>query len=159
MIRFDQGNHRFNYRVAGVAIHEERVLLHQGAGEDYWSLPGGRVEFGEAAEQTIRREMREELDIDIDIVRLLWVAENFFALGGMDYHELSLYFLMRLPNESKYMTQPGPYKCAEADRNLTFQWFPTQPEVLDGLSLRPSFLCAELQQLPQTLQHRIHRGE
>ena len=29
MIRFEQGNYRFNYRVVGIAIHNGLVLLHQ----------------------------------------------------------------------------------------------------------------------------------
>src|SRR5689334_20866446 len=98
MIRFDQGNYRFNYRVVGVAIHDGRVLLHQGEGESFWTLPGGRAELGESAEQTLQREMREELEIEIEIVRLLWVVENFFRFDQKNYHELSLYFLMRLPD-------------------------------------------------------------
>lgn len=159
MIRFDQGNHRFNFRVVGVAIHDDRVLLHQAEGDSFWSLPGGRVEFGEAAEQTLRREMREELDVDVEVVRLLWLVENFFVYDGKNYHELSPYFLMRLPESSPYLTEAGPYKCAEPGSNLVFQWFSTKAEVLVGLPLLPSFLQTEFRQLPETIQHVIHRDE
>lgn len=79
MIRFDQGDHRFNFRAVGVAVYHDKVLLHQAEGDSFWSLPGGRVEFGEAAEQTLLREMREELDVEVEIVRLLWLVENFFV--------------------------------------------------------------------------------
>jgi ADP-ribose pyrophosphatase YjhB (NUDIX family) len=155
MIRFDQGNYRFNYRVVGVAMRDGHVFLHQGKGESFWALPGGRAELGESAEQTLKREMREELQVEIEIVRLLWVVENFFRFDEKHYHELSLYFLMRLPDESKYLTQPGPYPCAEPDSNLIFQWFPNRMEVLAGLPVFPSFLQTELQQLPQSTEHRV----
>lgn len=59
MIRFEKGNTRFNYRVVGVAVHENSVLLHQAEGEVFWTFPGGRAEFGETAEETLRREMNE----------------------------------------------------------------------------------------------------
>lgn len=159
MIRFDQGNQRFNFRVVGVAIHNDQVLLHQAEGEPFWSLPGGRVEFGEAAEDTLRREMREELDIEVEIVRLLWLVENFFVYDGKNYHELSPYFLMRLPESSKYIKEPGPYRCVEPGSNLVFQWFPNSTTTLVSLPLVPSFLQTELQVLPETTQHKVHRDE
>ncbi|MEP7338498.1 MAG: NUDIX hydrolase [Acidobacteriota bacterium] len=157
MIRFDQGSYRFNYRVVGVAIHNHQVLLHQGEGESFWSLPGGRVEFGEEGAQTLKREMQEELDVQIEVTRLLWVVENFFDYDNKSYHELSFYFLMLLPDTSKYMTQAGPYNCAEPDSNLIFRWFPNQAEVLADLPVFPSFLQTELQCLPESMQHRVHR--
>jgi hypothetical protein len=42
MIRFDQGNRRFNYRVAGVAVHHNSVLLHRVNSDPFWTLPGGQ---------------------------------------------------------------------------------------------------------------------
>ena len=159
MISFDQGNQRFNFRVVGVAIHNDKVLLHQADGDSFWSLPGGRVEFGEAAEETLRREMREELDVEIEVVRLLWLVENFFVYDEKNYHELSPYFLMRLPESSKFLTQPGPYRCTEPGSNLVFQWFPIAVSTLADLPLLPSFLQTELQVLPETTQHKVHRDE
>ncbi|MFN0112007.1 MAG: NUDIX hydrolase [Blastocatellia bacterium] len=159
MIRFDQGNQRFNFRVVGVAIHNNQILLHQAEGDSFWSLPGGRVEFGEAVEQTLQREMREELDVDVEVVRLLWLVENFFVYDEKNYHELSPYFLMQLPESSKYLTEAGPYRCTEPGSNLVFQWFPNTPEMLAALPLVPSFLQTELQILPETTQHKVHRDE
>src|SRR5262245_28429314 len=94
MIRLDQGNRRFNYRVVGVAIHDGSVLLHRAEHESFWTLPGGRAEHGETAEQTIRREMLEEIATGVLVDRLLWVVENFFEYEGVSYHELALYFLI-----------------------------------------------------------------
>lgn len=159
MIRFDQGNQRFNFRVAGVAIHNNQILLHQAEGDSFWSLPGGRVEFGEVVEKTLQREMREELDIEVEVVRLLWLVENFFVYDEKNYHELSPYFLMRLPESSKYLTETGPYRCTEPGSNLVFQWFDNTEEMLAALPLVPSFLQTELQALPETTQHKVHRDE
>ncbi|MBK6795945.1 MAG: NUDIX domain-containing protein [Acidobacteria bacterium] len=92
MIRFEEGNNCFNYRVAGIAVHENSVLLHKSLNDDFWSFPGGRAEFGEPAEQTLMREMREEIGAEIEVVRLLWFAENFFTYDGFRYHEIGLLF-------------------------------------------------------------------
>lgn len=40
-----------------------------------WEAPGGAVEFGEKLEDAIRREMREELGIEIDILKQ-WTAKD-----------------------------------------------------------------------------------
>ena len=38
----------FHYRVAGVAMHDARVLLQRTEIDDFWSLPGGHVELHES---------------------------------------------------------------------------------------------------------------
>jgi hypothetical protein len=60
MISFDAGTHRFNLRAAAVIFQGAYVLQHRVDGDDFWSLPGGRVEPGEDAAKTAIREMLEE---------------------------------------------------------------------------------------------------
>ena len=158
MIHFDQGRRRFNYRIAGVAIHNDSVLLHQAAGEAFWTLPGGRAEHGETAEETIRREMLEELETNIQIDRLLWIVENFFEHDGMSCHELALFFLIRFPPDSL------PLRSQEFDRTdtrvaLTFKWFPVRRETLAGLPLYPPFLAHSLSVLPSSVTHVVQKHE
>jgi ADP-ribose pyrophosphatase YjhB (NUDIX family) len=159
MIRFEEGNHCFNYRIVGIAVHENAVLLHHGEGENFWTFPGGRAEFGETAEQTLKREMKEELDADVEVVRLLWFVENFFTYADRQCHEIALYFLMRFPADSIYLVQPGSFQGQEEAAKLTFRWFSRQPEVLSQLPVLPSFLQTALQELPESVQHVIHRGQ
>lgn len=158
MIRFDQGSHRFNFRVAGIALHNDHVLLHRTPAEAFWTFPGGRAELGETAAQTLQREMREELAADIEIIRLLWIVENFFDYDEKHYHELAFYFLMRLPDDSLYLDQSKVHAGQEAEPELIFQWFLNDANVLAGLPLLPSFLQTSLQALPETSQHRVHYG-
>ncbi|WP_257535535.1 NUDIX domain-containing protein [Mesobacillus foraminis] len=67
-------------------------MLHKAVNERNWSLPGGRVEIAEEAKESIKREFLEELNVDIAVNRLVWIAENFFEYNGIDIHELVLYF-------------------------------------------------------------------
>ena len=156
MIRFDQGNRRFNYRVVGVAIHNDAVLLHRADHEPFWTLPGGRAEHGETAEQTITREMLEELETDIQVDRLLWVVENFFDYDGLSYHELALYFLIRLPPGSAPLYREA-FDGAEGEMPLRFRWFPLRREELVALPLLPAFLPEGLTELPRSPVHIVHR--
>ena len=156
MIRFDQGMRRFNYRVVAVAIHDGSVLLHRADHETFWTLPGGRAEHGETAEQTIKREMREELETDVEVVRLLWLVENFFEYDGRDCHEIALYFLIRFPENSL------PRTCAAFDRidagvALRFTWHPVQTDLLMQLPLFPVFLPQALTELPISVVHIVER--
>jgi hypothetical protein len=101
--------------------------------------------------------MREEIDVDVEVVRLLWVVENFFAHAGKRCHEIALYFLMQIPTGSKYLLEPGPFPGEEKEQQvkLIFQWFPLEPEVLGRLPLLPPFLQTALQRLPQSTQHFV----
>ena len=155
MIRYESGHNIFNYRVVGVAFNDQSVLLHKAEGDDFWLLPGGRVEFGESAEQALIREMREEIDVEVEIVRLLWLVENFFTYENKRYHEIALYFLMQLPVACNYLIQPGPFQAEDGGIALIFRWFPCQPDVLHSLPLLPGFLQTSLQVLPESPQHVI----
>jgi ADP-ribose pyrophosphatase YjhB (NUDIX family) len=154
MIRFDEGNRRFNYRVVGVAIHNESVLLHRADYEPFWTLPGGRAECGETAEGTIKREMLEELATDVQVVRLLWFVENFFDYGGLSYHEIALYFLIRFPPESTLLTAKA-FDGFDGEVQLRFKWFPLSQEQLARLPLLPAFLAKGLTDLPVSLVHVV----
>lgn len=155
MIRFNEGNKIFNYRIVGVAVHEDSVLLHQGEGENFWTFPGGRAEFGETAAQTLRREMKEEIGAEVEVVRLLWFVENFFTYAGGQFHEIALYFLMRFSEVSAHLLQTDSFQGHEEGMKLTYRWFPRRAEVLTDLPLLPAFLQTALQSLPESTQHVV----
>ncbi|MBE2234293.1 MAG: NUDIX domain-containing protein [Anaerolinea sp.] len=154
MITFTQDNTRFTCRIVGVAIDQGRVLLHKAADDNFWALPGGRAELREEAAATLRREMIEELQIQVDVVRLLWLVENFFQYRGLDFHELGLYFLMRVPADWPRRMENGPFLGYEQGVQLFFQWFPL--EALPAMRVYPSFLASGLQDLPASPQHVVH---
>ncbi len=156
MITFDKGEQRFNYRVAGVAMDNGRVLIHRAEGDPFWTFPGGRCELGEPAAEALKREMREELGAEVEVARLLWLVENFFTYAGKSCHELALYFLMRFPEASEITKRQQPFHGSEGDLVLTFQWFPRHPQTLAKLPLLPSFLPNALQKLPESPQHLVH---
>lgn len=156
MIRFDQGNRRFNYRIVGVAIHDDAVLLHRADQESFWTLPGGRAEHGETAEQTIKREMLEELETDVHVDRLLWVVENFFEYDGLSYHELALYFLIRFPQGTAPL-RTDAFDRIDAGVTFKFRWFPVRCDELEELPLFPQFLSRGLTDLPRSVVHIVER--
>ncbi|MBN1660707.1 MAG: NUDIX hydrolase [Anaerolineae bacterium] len=154
MIVFDEGNVRFNYRAVGVALNAGKVLLHRAERDPFWALPGGRVELLEAASDTVRREMQEELGAEVRLERLLWVVENFFEYDGRSYHELALYFLMTFPPDSDVLARRQPFGGDEGGLYLIFQWFDL--DRLGEIELYPDFLKTALGSLPASPVHVVH---
>ena len=100
IITFDLDDECFSFRVAGIAIDRDRVLLHTTEKDDFWSFPGGRVEMGENSTDSLIREMKEELNEDVEIIRLLWLVKNFFVYNHKNYHEICFYYLIQFPKRS-----------------------------------------------------------
>ena len=143
----------FGYRVAAVAVHRGHVLLHRSAQDDFWSLPGGRCELWELAQDALRREMREEMGIDVHVGRLLWVVENLFEQEGVAHHELGLYFKVDLGPDFGYNCRDS-FEGSEEGLRLTFRWFPLAS--VRGLRLYPVFLQASLASLPSETEHIVN---
>lgn len=63
--------------VKGVLTDKQRRVCLLQNERDEWELPGGRLERGETPEKCLKREIREELSILVDVGRLLdvWVYE------------------------------------------------------------------------------------
>jgi 8-oxo-dGTP pyrophosphatase MutT (NUDIX family) len=147
---------RFNYRVGGVCIERQQVLLNQEVGTDYWFLPGGRCQLMEPAADTLRREMREELEVTVRVGRMLWIVENFFVFDGRPYHELGLYFHMSLPSSSAYRDQDRTF-VRTLPRRFRYRWFPVGE--LQQLRLYPTTVQNQLHRLPRTPRHLIQHDE
>jgi ADP-ribose pyrophosphatase YjhB (NUDIX family) len=157
MITFGIGSMRFIYRVVGVALDQDRVLLHRAENEDFWTMPGGRCELLEPATDTLKREMLEELEAEVTVGRLLWVMENFFEYEGRSCHELALYFLMSLPPDSPLTGRTEPFLGDEEGTRLIFRWIPL--DELEDLIILPSFLKTALKSPPEAITHLVHRDE
>lgn len=155
MITFEEDHVRFINRIVGIVYDGDRVLLHRAVSDDFWALPGGRAELLETAAETLRREMREELNEDVEVERLVWIAENFFEYGPRSHHEIGFYFLMRLPPASPLRHKTEPFYGQEGDLTIIFQWFPI--ETLEQVYLFPTFLRTGLKNLPASTAHIVHR--
>lgn len=154
MITFDQGKARFNHRAAGIVLNRDRVLIHRAEIDDFWSLPGGRVSMLESTTDALKREMREELGVEVYIERLVWVVENFFEYDGRNYHELALYYLMAFMHGHHLYDRNEPFSGDEEGIKLVFRWH--RLDELRKILLYPSFLQEKLSAIPETIEHIVH---
>lgn len=63
---------------------------------------GGTIEFGERGDETIVRELREELGAEIVDTRYLGTLENIFEYRGVRYHEIVRAYEARFADADLY---------------------------------------------------------
>lgn len=98
---------------------------------------GGHVEFGETGEETIRREMQEELGCGVESVKFLSVIENLFTYNGKQGHEIVLVYEGKLTDESLYKKEQ--FTFMEGDRKAEAGWFSKMDIEREKLPLYPPF--------------------
>lgn len=87
-------NTRLNIRVGAFIydLSKNYVLIHKKINNDYWMLPGGRLEFYESTDEAIKREIHEEVGYNLDF-NLVMILENFYTTNNIQVHELDFNFL------------------------------------------------------------------
>lgn len=74
----------------------DKIFLARGhdssKNETFYRPIGGGIEFGERAQDTIIREVKEELDTDVADLRYIGTLENIFVYEGKPGHEIVLLF-------------------------------------------------------------------
>lgn len=93
----------FNVRVYGVIISENKQVLVSDEyirGKYYTKFPGGGLEFGEGTRDCLKREIREEMNLDASIGDHIYTTD-FFQLSAFnpDHQIISIYYFVH-PSES-----------------------------------------------------------
>lgn len=101
-ICFVRNGHLFRMRSCGIIINDGKVLMVKNERDPYYYSVGGAIEFDEPVQDAVKREIREEVGLDLEIDRLLVVHENFFQGDNINarWHELAFYFLMKYNGET-----------------------------------------------------------
>ena len=84
--------------VAAIIEHYSRILLVKRAKDPMASsldLPGGFVDYNESAEKALIREVREELNIEIQNLKFLTSLPNIYIYKHIEYHVLDIFFTCR----------------------------------------------------------------
>jgi 8-oxo-dGTP pyrophosphatase MutT (NUDIX family) len=84
--------HRIRPLAICVFRHQDRILVAEAYDpvkqETFYRPLGGGIEFGEYGEQTIHRELGEEIGAEVCELHYLGTLENIFVFNGMPGHEI-----------------------------------------------------------------------
>ena len=146
------GGGLINIRVGAVIMKDGKFLMVGNERSDYLYSVGGRIKFGETAEEAVIREVWEETGVRMEIDRLGFVHENYFYgdapanLGKLIY-EVSFFFYMKVPDGFS----PVSASFTEDDSREHLQWI--SPE--DPVTFYPDFFRTELWHPQQGVRHFV----
>jgi 8-oxo-dGTP pyrophosphatase MutT (NUDIX family) len=88
---------------------DDRILLASfspNVGEAIWTAPGGGLDPGEDHEQAARRELREELAIDVELGPWVWSRRATFSFRGVWIDQAERWYLARTASAEVAATSP-----------------------------------------------------
>ena len=133
-----------NIRVGAIIMKNGKILMvGNNIRPEYLYSVGGRVKFGETAEEAVVREVLEETGVKMEIDHLGFVHENYFygdngrSLGKLVY-EISFFFYIKVPDDF----EPECTSFTEDSHKEFLKWI--SPD--DDIRYYPEFFRTELGQ-------------
>ena len=152
-IQYKTDDGYFNCRVVGVCVKNNKVFLSKLKEDEYWTFIGGKSEFGEATDEAIIREYKEETGATLQINRLLSVIENFFEMDNSNWHQLIFFYLLN--DDNNELEDFDGYKEVNDNSNAIYQWINLKQ--IDSLNIKPNCAQQILKEFPQNIVHYINR--
>ena len=118
--------------VAAIIIHENKIFATQrGYGEfkDGWEFPGGKIEPGETSKEALVREIKEELDIEIEV-------KDFLETVEYDYPEFHLSmdcFFCVIRSGELVLKEHEAAKWLAAETLDSVDWLPADQGLIEGI--------------------------
>ena len=118
--------------VAAIIKKNDRIFATQrgyGDFKDGWEFPGGKVEEGESPEEALVREIKEELDADIRVGRLLDTVEYDYP----DFHLSMKCFMCELISEEVILKEHEAAKWLTRSELGTVDWLPADLSLIEKI--------------------------
>ena len=100
-----------------VIVNENNEILLQlrnkAPEKEYWSIPGGKVEMFETLEEAVKREVKEETDVNVKVIECLGICNHIVT--NEETHWVSPSFLCKIIE--------GEPKIMEPTKHLDMKWF------------------------------------
>ena len=119
--------------VAAVIKKENQIMIAQRLKGDFagqWEFPGGKVETGESPQQALRREIMEEMELDITVNEFLLTAEY----GYPNFHLSMDCFLCSLASSDIHLHDHTAIKWISIlDEVKNINWVPADVQVMEAI--------------------------
>lgn len=141
-----------NIRVGAIIMKDGRILMVGNERANYLYSVGGRIKFGETAEEAVVREVLEETGAKMEIDRLGFVHENYFygdspSNFGKLIYEISLFFYMKVPLDFA----PIGESFTEDNSKEHLQWVSPDEDIM----MYPEFFRTELKKPADGVKHFV----
>ena len=114
--------------LAVIKRNEDQILVHEfrfpGHPVTFYRPIGGTVEFGENSKSTLIRELKEELNQDVEDPSLIAVIENIFGTEDDMGHEIDFIYEATFKDHSQYLLEEVP--AIEGEERFVARWVPIQ---------------------------------
>jgi len=118
--------------VAAIIIRDGKVFATQrgyGQWQGWWEFPGGKIESGECPQEALVREIREELDAEIEVGELLDIVEWDYP----DFHLKMHCFICSLLSDSLHLNEHEAAIWLTPDTLKSVKWLPADEGILDKI--------------------------
>ena len=115
--------------VAAIIIKDGQVFATQrGYGEfkGWWEFPGGKMEPGESPQEALKREIREELDAEVEVRELLETVEWDYP----NFHLTMHCFICSLLSESLHLNEHEAATWLTHETLRSVRWLPADEGLL-----------------------------
>lgn len=153
-IEFEKDNNRFSARTSAIIYNSDKtkvLLFKVEDGRDYFLLPGGRIEFNEDSKSAVKREIKEELDYDIDF-DLCSIQEIFLKQNNMITTQYC--FVYKGIYDGKIKN--NIIKCIDND-NQSFYWISINE--INNFKILPRTLYDDIKKNENYIKHYVETIE
>lgn len=118
--------------VAAIICDGNKIFATQrGYGEwkDWWEFPGGKMETGETPEEALRREIREELAIEISVGELLTTIDYDYPKFHLTMH----CYICKVIDGNLTLLEHEDARWLTYDSLNTVKWLPADLQIINIL--------------------------
>lgn len=120
--------------VAAIIVSDGKILATQrGYGEwkGGWEFPGGKIEPGETSDEALKREIKEELDMIIQVGELFHVVEYDYP----EFHLSMECFICKIESGDLVLKEHQAAKWLTKDLLNDMEWLPADEELIKKLEV------------------------